>query len=73
MTLHAINFNTVAAMAVVTLFDWNSTTTPQNLIASYTFSSSSLVPITMDYDAIFTVGITIIIATAAADLTVMWV
>lgn len=65
--------NTAAATAVINVYDWNSTTTPQNLIHSITIGTTPNVPISLECHGSYTIGITVTIATAAADVTVYWI
>jgi hypothetical protein len=75
-TVHTFNINNAAATAVISLYDYNSTTTPpaSALVAQFTAPAAlAIPPDCMILDAVFTIGITVIIATAAADITVTWI
>lgn len=72
--VHTLNINTAAATAVINLYDYNSTSSPpaSSLVSSITVAATADIPVPLILDAIFTVGITVTIATAAADVTVTW-
>ena len=68
--LHSIVFNKPVSTGVVTIYDAiTATGTP---IATIT-SPTGGVPLTLVYDASFTVGLTIVTSTAAQDITVNYI
>lgn len=67
--LHTITFNKPVATTVVIIYDGIDATGP---IASVTVPASPL-PVTLTYDAAFTVGLTIVTTTAASDITVTYI
>jgi hypothetical protein len=66
-TLHTVTFNTPAATETVTIFD--SLTGSGTKIGTVTVPASP-VPVTLTYDVQFSIGLTIVTATASGDLTV---
>ena len=68
--LHTITFNKPVATGVVTVYD--NTAGSGTAIATITIPASPM-PVTLVYDATFTVGLTIVSATAAQDITVSYI
>lgn len=67
--LHTVTFNKPVATTVAIIYDGIDATNP---IASVTVPSSPM-PVTLTYDAAFTVGLTIVTTTAASDITVTYI
>jgi hypothetical protein len=67
--LHLITFNTPVATAVITIFD--NTAASGTKIGTITIPASPQ-PVTIVYDVNFAIGLTILTATAASDITVSW-
>jgi hypothetical protein len=68
--LHTITFNKPVATGVVTVYDAASATgTPVAIITT----PASPMPVTLTYDLEMKVGITIVTATAAQDITVSYI
>ena len=72
--LHTVTINTAAATATIQIFDYNSTTSPQNAITGVITAPAGgyTTPVTMIFDAQMTGGIVIAIGVAAADVTVAY-
>lgn len=70
--LHTVTLNNIAATAVVTIYDYNSTSNPANVIAIITGPTAGISGATLIFDCQVTIGITVVIATAAADVTVTY-
>jgi hypothetical protein len=68
-TLHSITFNKPVATGVFTLYD--NTAGSGTVIGTITVPASPL-PVTLTYDIHFKVGLTIVSATAANDITVSY-
>jgi hypothetical protein len=68
-TLHAVCLNTPVATEIITLFD--SLTAAGTVIAVITVPASPQ-PVCLPYHASFNVGLTVLTATAASDITVTW-
>lgn len=68
--LHAITLNQPVATGVITVYDNTSAT--GTVIATITVPASPQ-PVTLLYDAVFNVGLTITTATAAQNITVTYV
>lgn len=71
--LHTITINTAAAAATVQVFDYNSTSTPQNAITGVITAPAGgyTTPVTLIFDTQVSVGITVIVS-GTADLTVAY-
>lgn len=67
--LHTITLNKPVATGVVIFYDGIDATNP---IGSITIPASPI-PVTLTYDAAFTVGLTIVTTTAASDITVTYI
>ena len=67
--LHGILLNSVAATAVITLFDDITTTTPANQIGGAWTPGAVVVPTFVPLDIETSKGLVIVIATAAANVT----
>lgn len=67
--LHTITINNPVATEVIIIYDGINATNP---IGSITIPASPM-PVTLTYDASFTVGLTIVTTTAASDITVTYV
>lgn len=67
--LHAVTLNTPVATSVITIYDGIDTTGTK--IATYTVAASPQ-PSSVVYDVVFTVGLTVVTATATTDLTVSY-
>lgn len=67
--LHTITFNKPVATATVKICDALSNTTP--VIGTVTVPASPQ-PVTLFYDAVFTVGLTIVTGSADEDITVSY-
>lgn len=67
--LHTITFNKPVATGVVTVY--NNTAGSGTVLATITMPASPQ-PVTLKYDVAFGVGLTIVTATAAQDITVSW-
>ena len=65
--LYSITFNNPVATSVVTLYD--GTSTSGNKIGTITIPASPM-PVTVEYNVYFTVGLFVVVATAASDLTI---
>jgi hypothetical protein len=65
--LHSITFNTPVATETVTIFD--NTAGSGTKIATITVPASPM-PVTLFYDVRFSIGLTIVTATASSDITV---
>jgi len=65
--LHTITFNTPVATETVTIFD--SLTGSGTKIGTITVPASPM-PVTLTYDCRFSLGLTIVTATASSDITV---
>lgn len=86
MLLHAINVNQITpgtgAVIAIDVYDYNNPTGtgvgPAGALISHIVPTSSpIVPLTIEYDAVMTVGIEIVVAgggtgATAIDLTVLW-
>ena len=68
--LHTVTFNKPVATGVVTVYD--NTAGSGTLIGTITVPASPQ-PVTLTYDAAFGVGLTIVTATAAQDITVSYI
>ncbi len=69
--LHAININKAAASGVITIYD--NTVGSGTLIGTITMPATLLASqVTLLFDVAFSVGLTIVTATAAQDLTVSY-
>lgn len=68
--LHTITFNKPTATAVITVYDALSATSTK--IATITVPSSPM-PVTLTYDASFSVGLTVVTGTADSDITVTFI
>jgi len=69
--LHAITINKVAATGVITIYD--NTAGSGTLIGTITMPATLLASqITLLFDVVFSVGLTIVTATAAQDITVSY-
>lgn len=68
--LHTITFNKPVATGVVTVYD--SLTATGKVIATITVPASPQ-PVSLFYDGVFDIGLTIVTATAAQDITVSYV
>ena len=68
-TLHTITFNKPVATGVVTIY--NNTAASGTVIATITVPASPM-PVTLTYDCAFAIGLTIVTATAAQDITVTY-
>ena len=68
--LHTITFNKPIATGVVTIYD--SLAASGTVIATITVPASPM-PVTLTYDLAFTIGLTIVTATAAQDITVTYI
>lgn len=67
--LHSITFNKPVATGVVTIY--NNTAASGTVLGTITTPASPM-PVTLVYDLCFGVGLTIVSATAAQDITVTW-
>lgn len=67
--LHTVTFNNPVATCVAIIYDGIDATGP---IASVTIPANPM-PVTLTYDAAFTVGLTIVTTTAASDITVTYI
>ena len=67
--LHTITFNKPVATNVVTVY--NNIAASGTKVATITISASPI-PVTLTYDCAFAIGLTIVSATAASDITVAW-
>lgn len=67
--LHTITFNKPTATSVVTIY--NNTAASGTAIGTITVPASPM-PVTLTYDVYFSVGLTVLTATAASDITVSW-
>lgn len=67
--LHTVILNTPVATEVITIFD--NTAASGTKIATITVPASPL-PVELTFDCAFLTGLTILTATAASDITVMW-
>jgi len=67
--LHSITFNKPVATGVVTVY--NNTAASGTVLATITTPASPM-PVTLVYDIVFGIGLTITSATAAQDITVSW-
>lgn len=67
--LHTITINNPTATGVIVIYDGINATNP---IGSITVQASPM-PVTLTYDAAFTVGLTIVTTTAASDITVTYI
>lgn len=68
--LHTITFNKPVATTVLTAYD--NTAGSGTVIATITIPASPM-PVTLTYDAAFAVGLTLVAATAASDITVTYI
>jgi hypothetical protein len=68
--LHSITFNKPVATGVVTVYD--DTAASGTVIATITTPANPM-PVTLTYDRHFTVGLTVVTATAAQDITVTYI
>lgn len=68
--LHTITFNKPVATGVVTVYD---NTAASGTIIGIITTPASPMPVTLQYDLVFTTGLTITSATAAQDITVTYV
>lgn len=68
--LHAITFNKPVATGVVTVYD--NTAASGTTIGTVTVPASPM-PVTLFYDAVFSIGLTVTTATAAQDITVTYI
>lgn len=67
--LHAIVLNKPLATSVITVY--NNTAASGTVLATITVPASPQ-PVTLTYDIVFAIGLTITTATAASDITVVW-
>lgn len=67
--LHTVTFNKPVATTVAIIYDGIDASGP---IASVTVPASPM-PVTLTYDAAFTVGLTVVTTTAASDITVTYI
>lgn len=67
--LYEITFNNPVATGIVTLYDGTSTSGTK--IGTITVPASPL-PLTLSYNVYFSVGLFVVIATAAQDLTISY-
>lgn len=67
--LHSITLNKPVATAVITIYD--SLAGSGTVIGTITVPASPM-PVTLFYDVFFTIGLTIVTATASSDITVSW-
>lgn len=68
--LHTITFNKPVATGVVTIYD--NTSAAGTIIGTITLPANPL-PVTLTYDRVFEIGLTIVTATAAQDITVTYI
>lgn len=68
--LHCITFNNPTATQVITIYD--NTAASGNKIGTITIPTSPQ-PVSLFYDIIFTIGLTIVTATATSDITVSYI
>lgn len=68
--LHTITVNTANASSVITVYD--STAASGTKIATITLPASGGVPVTLQYDAIFQNGLTVVTTVLASDFTVSY-
>lgn len=68
--LHTITFNKPTATGVVTIYD--NTAASGTKIGTITIPASPM-PVTLTYDAHFTIGLTIVTGTADSDITVTYI
>jgi len=67
--LHTITFNTLTANEVITIFD--NTAGSGTKIGTITVPATPVAtPLTLVYDVRFSIGLTIVTATASSDITV---
>lgn len=67
--LHTITLNTPVATSVITVY--NNTAASGTKLATITVPASPM-PVTLTYDMVFGIGLTVVTATAASDITVSW-
>lgn len=67
--LHSITFNKPTATSVITVY--NNTAASGTKIATITVPASPM-PVTLHYDCVFAIGLTVVMATADSDITVVW-
>lgn len=72
--LHTFTINTAAATAVVTLYDDNQTASPVagNVIGIFTVPAGGSFCLYQQLDIVVARGIAVIVATAAADITITY-
>lgn len=68
--LHTVTFNKPTATETVTIYDGVDTSGTK--IATITVAASPQ-PVTLTYDAVYLVGLTIVTATATSDITVTFI
>jgi len=68
--LHSITFNKPVATGVLTVYD---NTAGSGTVTGTITTPSSPIPVTLIYDIQFSIGLTIVSATAAQDITVSYI